>query len=283
MSPDASALSASASGPCNKASARVPNVSSPWLDASTCVPQTTQRTVRHAICMSNEHGATMAPYVAVEVKGAKRRRLRALVGRGSYAHQRHAGPPGIAPYVGIPGRGECPGQDGTDLQARGRVERGHRPFDGARSRAGCLPSRIPRLGEELIATVAGFADRVEEHKAIFVEAGFGEDFVDTLRGAVKELEKTLAEKADFLGRRSVATSGLVLEFARAREMVRKLDSMVAPRLEGTDRLAGWKTLSRFARGKREEKEEQGENAGSTPAPSTPAVKSDSSTPEDHAA
>ena len=145
-----------------------------------------------------------------------------------------------------------------------------------------LPSRSISY-EALIATVAGFVDRVEEHKAMFVEAGFGDDFVDTLRGAVKALEKTLAEKAEHYGRRSVATSGLVLEFARARDMMRKLDSMVAPRLEGTDRHAGWKTLSRFAREKREEKEEQGENAGSPPAPSTPAVNGDTSTLEGHAA
>src|SRR5215213_9400502 len=48
--------------------------------------------------------------------------------------------------------------------------------------------------EEVIATVKGFTDRVEEHKASFIEAGFAEDFVDTLRGAIKELEDTLAEK-----------------------------------------------------------------------------------------
>ena len=119
--------------------------------------------------------------------------------------------------------------------------------------------------EEVIATVKGFADRVEEHKASFIEAGFAEDFVETVRGAVKELEDTLAEKAEFYGRRTVATSGLNLEFARAREMVRKLDSMVAPRLEGTDRFAGWKSLSRFVREQREEKEE-GEVNGVTPTP-----------------
>ncbi|MBC7895704.1 MAG: hypothetical protein H7066_09830 [Cytophagaceae bacterium] len=124
--------------------------------------------------------------------------------------------------------------------------------------------------EEVIATVKGFTDRVEEHKASFIEAGFAEDFIDTLRGAIKELEDTLAEKGAFYGRRTVATSGLNLEFARAREMVRKLDAMVAPRLEGTDRLAGWKSLSRFAREQREEKE-QGDVNGVTPTPQTHAV------------
>lgn len=135
-----------------------------------------------------------------------------------------------------------------------------------------LPNGGELRYEALIAAVEGIAGRLEEHKTKFVEVGFGDDFVEKLRGAVAELRKALEEKAAYFGRRSAATSGLLLEFGRAREMVRMLDAMVAPRLEGTERLAQWKTLSRFARVKREE--EPGESSTPVippPAPSTAAT------------
>lgn len=65
-------------------------------------------------------------------------------------------------------------------------------------------------------------------------------------------------------------------------MVRMLDAMVAPRLEGTEQLAEWKTLSRFARDQKREEEEQGDGSppvASTPVPSTPAVGVGSSAAE----
>lgn len=146
--------------------------------------------------------------------------------------------------------------------------------------------KLPKHGAvsygALIAAVEGVADRLEEHKAKFIEAGFGEDFVQKLRGAVAELRAALEEKAAHYGRRSKATSGQVLAYGQAREMVRMLDAMVAPRLEGTEQLAEWKTLSRFARDQKREEEEQGDGSppvASPTVPSTPAEGVASSTVE----
>jgi hypothetical protein len=149
-----------------------------------------------------------------------------------------------------------------------------------------VPSR--RVGyEKLIAHITGFANRAEEHKAKFVEAGLAEDFVERLRGQIKALEKTLAEKAELSGRRSAATAGAALEFSRAREMVRMLDSMVAPILVGTGRLASWKSLSRFVREpQRDETEVPVEGAvtsSSTSVPAVAAVKPENPSPNTHVA
>jgi hypothetical protein len=150
--------------------------------------------------------------------------------------------------------------------------------------------KLPRgtIGyQALIAVALGIADRVEPHKAKFVEAGFAEDFVDTMRSTVAALNEALEAKAALVGRRAGATSGLVLEFRRSREMVRLLDDMVAPLLVGTQRLAAWKSVSRFARrGKRDETVEPGEGAvvpSATPVRSVPAVTPDNASPDRHAA
>lgn len=140
-----------------------------------------------------------------------------------------------------------------------------------------VPSRKMSY-EALIAHVTGFANRVEEHKAQFVAAGFAEDFVERLRGQIKALEKTLAEKEEQNGRRSTATAGLDMEFARARDMVRAIDSMVTPMLAGTNRLAGWKTLSRFARESQREETEEVVEGTVTPVPSTPATTGSTTAP-----
>lgn len=138
--------------------------------------------------------------------------------------------------------------------------------------------------QALIAIALGVADRVEPHKAKFVEAGFAEDFVDKMRSTVEALNKALEAKAGYNSRRAGATAGLVLEFARSREMVRMLDDMVAPLLEGTQRLAAWKAVSRFARkAKREEVEGQEESTVSTPTAPTPAATGDHASPDTHAA
>lgn len=140
--------------------------------------------------------------------------------------------------------------------------------------------------EAIIGYVTGFANRVEEHKAKFVAAGLAEDFVERLRGQIAVLEKTLAEKAEQYGRRSTATSSALLEFARARDIVRTADSMVSPLLAGTGRLAGWKTVSRFVReAPTEETEIPAEGSvpsNPTPVTSVPIVKAETTSPINHA-
>ena len=80
------------------------------------------------------------------------------------------------------------------------------------------------------------------------KAGFEPDLVARLQKAVTDLREVLDDKAMRYGRRSAATAGLLDEVVRGRELVRMLDDMVRPGLVGTpDKLAEWRTLSRFFR------------------------------------
>ena len=146
--------------------------------------------------------------------------------------------------------------------------------------------KTPVSYQQMLAIAEGIATRVEVHKAKFVEAGFAEDFLEKMRATADALSAALLEKAAHISRRAGATSGLVLEFGRSREMVRMLDDMVSPLLEGTKRLAAWRSVSRFTRVKREETEVQEESpvaTGSTPVPSTPAATADNTSPDTHGA
>jgi hypothetical protein len=155
------------------------------------------------------------------------------------------------------------------------------PLNTELRRSLTLPSRAMGY-EAIIAYVTGFANRVEEHKAQFVAAGFAADFVERLRGQVAVLEKTLAAKQEQYVRRATATSSGVIEFTRARDIVRTLDSMVSPMLAGSGRLAGWKTVSRFVRDGSTEIPLEGA-VPSSPAPAgSAAVVADTTSPISHA-
>lgn len=152
-------------------------------------------------------------------------------------------------------------------------------------RAELTVPKAPVNYQAAITAALAIATRVEAHKAKFVEAGFAEDFIDKMRSTAAALETALKEKAEHVSRRATATSGLVMEFGRSREMVRMLDDMVVPLLEGTPKLAGWKTVSRFARrGKREEAVPVDGSVGSspTPVPQAPVVPTDNASPATHA-
>lgn len=120
------------------------------------------------------------------------------------------------------------------------------PSDLALQKAMQLPES--RAYESVIAGALSMAERAVEHQARFVEAGFSADFIERLKTAADSLRKVLDAKAVYRGRRSAATAGIVAEYRRGRHMVRLLDALVAPALEGMpDRLAEWRTLSRFVR------------------------------------
>jgi len=111
-----------------------------------------------------------------------------------------------------------------------------------------------RSYEKTIAAALALAARVDEHKARFVAAGFAEDFVDRLRKGATDLRVALDAKSVHYGKRSAASAGMVDELARGRELIRMLDDMVSATLRATpNRLAEWRTLSRFARRGKEEK------------------------------
>jgi hypothetical protein len=105
-----------------------------------------------------------------------------------------------------------------------------------------------RSYEGVIIVAEGLAARVEPYKAKFVAAGFDDTFLDQLRAAVAAVRAARAAKAFHLGEQVRATAALKKEYARGRELVRLVDSMVTPHWKKTSpaKLAQWKSLSRFA-------------------------------------
>ncbi len=119
--------------------------------------------------------------------------------------------------------------------------------------------------EKTIAGALALAGRVDEHKDRFIAVGFSPDFVDRLRKGVVDLRAQLDLKGQHYGKRSASSAGLLDELGRARDLVRMLDDMVSAGLKATpDRLAEWRTLSRFARRAKVE-------AADAPATGTPNV------------
>ena len=130
--------------------------------------------------------------------------------------------------------------------------------------SGLLRASKGRGYEKLRVVASSLADRVEPHVARFVAAGFNPTFVEDLRAEVTKLEGALAEKAEHFRRRSAATTALNEEYARGRRLVRFIDRMVTPVWEKTpEKLAEWKTASRFPRNTREV---QGNGAGAPAVP-----------------
>ena len=128
---------------------------------------------------------------------------------------------------------------------------------------------------------AGYGARSQRHgrRDRFVAAGFGEDFVDQLKQAAVDLQRAVDLTSAQLGHRAAATSGMLQELARGRDLVRLLDAMVGSWLEDhmQDRVAEWKTLTRFVRVA--PPVEAVNAAGTTPTPTTTTP----TTPELHAA
>jgi hypothetical protein len=109
---------------------------------------------------------------------------------------------------------------------------------------------IPKVRdyEGTIAAAEAMAQNASAHKQRFVDAGFPDDFVERLQQAADDLREGMDARAEEFGKRSASTAGLRAEYARGRELVRVLDAMVAPRLvSAPERLAEWRTISRFAR------------------------------------
>ncbi len=124
--------------------------------------------------------------------------------------------------------------------------------------------------EKVIAGALAMADRAEEHKVRFVQAGFDEDFVDRLRKAATDLRVSLDEKGVHLGKRSAASAGMLEELGRGKDLLRVLDDMVAAGMRATpDRLAEWRTLTRFVRPSPAKEESTRPPPVGTPNGSTP--------------
>jgi hypothetical protein len=128
--------------------------------------------------------------------------------------------------------------------------------------------------DALLSAAESIATLAAEHKTMFIDAGFLEDFIERLRGEVAVLRQKVDEAAAHRSRRVATRAARSSSLKRARKMLRLLNTMVAPQLKSGDSAAKWKSLSRFKHSsKRNGEEVQGET------PSTPVVTGGTSTPE----
>ncbi|MGQ0650368.1 MAG: hypothetical protein ACT4P7_22740 [Gemmatimonadaceae bacterium] len=111
-----------------------------------------------------------------------------------------------------------------------------------------FPMPAVRDYEGTIAAAESMAQTATDHRQRFVDAGFPNDFVERMQKSAVDLRAGIDAHAQEFGKRSASTAGLRQEYLRGRDLVRVLDAMVAPRLAATpDRLAEWRTISRFER------------------------------------
>lgn len=135
---------------------------------------------------------------------------------------------------------------GEFLRPIARVARALFPADSALLQTFPIPK--VRDYEGTIAAAKAMAQNANGHKQRFVDAGFPEDFVERMEKAANDLREGMNARAEEFGKRSASTAGLRAEYVRGRELVRVLDAMVSPRLASApERLAEWRTISRFAR------------------------------------
>jgi hypothetical protein len=128
--------------------------------------------------------------------------------------------------------------------------------------------------QRLLTAANAVADVAAERKDAFVAAGFSEDFADQVRNATMVLRETIDARGTHLGHRSGATLGMSQELAKGRELVRLLDTLVRPWLaeHAPEKVAEWKTLTRFAKAAPVVEETRVEAAPAqtvTPAPGGP--------------
>jgi len=128
-----------------------------------------------------------------------------------------------------------------------------------------------RDDEGLLQAASGIIERATEYQSRFVAAGLASDFVERVRKATDSLRGAMLTRALDLGRRSAASAGMLEELSRGRELVRLLDTMLAPRLASQkDQLAEWRTITRFLRKGVKEETTTGTpgTTGTTPPTST---------------
>jgi len=110
--------------------------------------------------------------------------------------------------------------------------------------------RLPlsRDDEGLIQTANAFAEGVAEHKEKFTGRGLPANAAERLLQATEAFRQAIVSRSLDYGRRSAATTGMMTEAGRGRDLVRLIDLMLAPRLANApEQLAEWRTIARFVR------------------------------------
>ena len=106
-----------------------------------------------------------------------------------------------------------------------------------------------RAYNRLITTALAMADEAAARRAVFVEAGFAENFPELLREAAEALRQSRAVRRSYVGRRAGATHEMMRDLVAGRELVRLLDALVTPwlRAHAPGKVGEWKSLTRFVR------------------------------------
>lgn len=104
------------------------------------------------------------------------------------------------------------------------------------------------LGPMLTAAARDMANAAEQYTDLFVKEGLAADFVAELRAAANALDQSMIARGQSQGQRAGATKGLQAETARARALIRQLDSLVRPKLGTNEELVReWEVASHIKR------------------------------------
>lgn len=136
--------------------------------------------------------------------------------------------------------------------------------DDATLTAGFAPSRA-RDHEGVLQAANGMADLAALHKEKFLARGFTPDFVERLRAATSAYRQAILDTQLLLARRMAATAGLEEVLRQARQHLRFIDALIAPRLTNQrEQLVEWRALMRPPR--------RGVSSAVVDDPITPEVK-----------
>jgi len=110
--------------------------------------------------------------------------------------------------------------------------------------------RLPRgrNAEGLLQVADAFIEQCVEHEGRFVAGGLAPDFVQRVRSATAAYRAAITARGLVVGRRVAATAGMEHLLVKAREQLRLIDAMLAPRLTNSPEvLAEWRSVARFPR------------------------------------
>lgn len=113
--------------------------------------------------------------------------------------------------------------------------------------AGFAPSRA-RDHEGVLQAASGMAELAAAHQEKFIARGFTPDFVERLRSATTGFRQAILDSQLLLARRVAATAGLEEVLRQARQHLRLIDALIAPRLANQrEQLVEWRALMRQPR------------------------------------
>lgn len=137
------------------------------------------------------------------------------------------------------------------------------------------PLKMPRGApgmQKLLAHAEGMAVIAQQHRAVFTDAGLRPSFVEDLRNAIEDIQRTLAHRTTRYGDQAGASEGLQRALAAANRYKAVLDSFIQTEAQGNvELLADWKIIKRVPHppGRRGKKAVPAAATGTAAAPAAP--------------